>query len=98
MLPRRASHSWLAVVPERMQPAGMISPGQQRLVFAVAGRIGLRTDQVFDLAECCSDLRTRDVSELTTKESGKLVAVLKKIERNCPARPAEVQAGRRIAR
>jgi hypothetical protein len=76
----------------------MISLGQQRLIFAVAGRSGLRTDQVFDLVECCSDLRVRDVGELTTKESGKLVGVLLKMERNCPARPTEVQAVRRGGR
>ena len=82
----------------------MISSPQQRLIFATARRIGLRSDQVFDLAECCSALRTRDVSELTVKESGRLVGVLKKMERNTPARLAEDQAelplrrSRRVAR
>jgi hypothetical protein len=59
-----------------------IRPGQRRLIFYVAGRLGLRDEQLHDLTECTSNYRTRSISRLTIAEARRLTGLLKKIERN----------------
>lgn len=70
-----------------------LSAGQRRLVFAVAGRLGLRDEQLHDLVESASDYRTRAIARLTVGEARRLIGILKTLERNGdrlarPDRPA----------
>jgi hypothetical protein len=56
--------------------------GQRRLIFATARTIGLRDEQLHDLAESASDARTRAISTLTVGEAQRLIGLLKTLKRN----------------
>ena len=56
--------------------------GQRRLIFATARIVGLRDEQLHDLAESASDARTRAISTLTVEEARRLIGVLKTLKRN----------------
>jgi hypothetical protein len=58
-----------------------IRSGQRRLIFATAGRVGLRAEQVFDLVECATAGRTRAIAQLTIGEARWAIGVLKVMER-----------------
>ena len=58
------------------------STGQRRLIFATARIVGLRDEQLHDLAESASDYRTRGISRLTSVEANRLIGLLKTLERN----------------
>jgi len=58
-----------------------IRPGQRRLIFAVAGRLHLRDEQLHDLIEWASDERTRAISRLTIAEARRLTGLLKRMEK-----------------
>ena len=64
-----------------------IRPGQRKLIFAVAARLGLRDEQLHDLVECASDYRTRAIARLTIGEARRLTGTLKTMERNAAAPP-----------
>jgi hypothetical protein len=59
-----------------------IRPGQRKLIFATAGRLGLRDEQLHDLVEGVSDQRTRAIARLTIQEARRLIGLLKTMERN----------------
>ena len=56
--------------------------GQRRLIFATARTVGLRDEQLHDLAESASDYRTRAISRLTVAEARRLIGLLKTLKRN----------------
>lgn len=70
----------LPLFPELVEPRGA-SAGQRRLIFATARTVGLRDEQLHDLAESASDHRTRGISRLSATEANRLI-VLKILERN----------------
>jgi hypothetical protein len=86
-----------------------IRSGQRRLIFATAGRIGLRDEQLHDLVESVSDYRTRAIAHLTLREARRLIGILKRMERPPavamdagegapgPAAVAPAEAVRRVA-
>lgn len=55
--------------------------GQRRLIFATARIVGLRDEQLHDLAESASEYRTRAISMLTVPEARRLIGLLKTLER-----------------
>jgi hypothetical protein len=63
-------------------PPTLLTIGQRRLIFATSHRIGLRDEQLHDLAENASDYRTRALARLTTFEARRLIGMLKTIERH----------------
>jgi hypothetical protein len=67
--------------------------GQRRLIFATARMVGLRDDQLHDLAESASDYRTRAISGLTVAEARRLIGLLKTLKRNADRLSARRQAG-----
>jgi hypothetical protein len=71
----------LPLFPDLLQPRGA-SAGQRRLIFATARTVGLRDEQLHDLAESASDYRTRGISRLTAVEANRLIGLLKTLERN----------------
>lgn len=69
-----------------------IRSGQRRLIFSVAGRIGLRDEQLHDLIEWASGERTRAISRLTIAEARRLTGLLKRMERAAGIVPPDVEA------
>ena len=55
--------------------------GQRRLIFATARTVGLRDEQLRNLAESASAYRTRAISRLTVDEARRLIALLKTLKR-----------------
>ncbi len=55
--------------------------GQRRLIFATARTVGLRDEQLHDLAERASDYRTRAISRLSVGEARRLIGLLKVLRR-----------------
>jgi hypothetical protein len=70
----------LSLFPDLVDPR-RARAGQRRLIFATARAVGLRDEQLHDLAESASDSRTRAISRLTVAEARRLIGLLKTLER-----------------
>jgi hypothetical protein len=73
----------LPLFPDLVTPRGA-SAGQRRLIFATARMVGLRDEQLHDLAESASEYRTRAISALTVADANRLIGLLKRLERTAP--------------
>jgi hypothetical protein len=82
----------LALFPDLAAPRGA-SASQRRLIFATARVVGLRDEQLRDLAESASDYRTRAISVLTVAEANRLIGLLKTLERNAARVPERRHRG-----
>jgi hypothetical protein len=82
----------LSLFPEFAGPR-RAHAGQRRLIFATARIVGLRDEQLHDLAERASDYRTRAISTLTVPEARRLIGLLKTLERNAQGVAKDRQQG-----
>jgi hypothetical protein len=71
----------LPLFPDLVE-ARRANSGQRRLIFATARTIGLRDEQLHDLAERASEGRTRAISTLTAAEAHRLIGLLKTLKRS----------------
>jgi hypothetical protein len=63
------------------------------LIFATARAIGLRDEQLHDLAESASDDRTRGISRLSVGEARRLIGLLKTLRRHAARVSRDRQPG-----
>ena len=82
----------LPLFPDLVAPRGA-SAGQRRLIFATARTVGLRDEQLRDLAESASERRTRGISALTVAEANRLIGLLKTLERSASRVPERRRRG-----